>query len=310
MKLIRDLNNLTPFYDGCVMTIGNFDGVHLGHQAIFKQLHKVSIKLNLPVVVMTFDPSPQEFFSKHPPARLTRLREKLGYFSQHNIENVVCLRFNTVLERLTAAEFVTDILIKKLRMRHLIIGHDFRFGYQRQGDYALLQSLSRQFGFELSKAVMINDVHGERVSSTRVRELLATGQLTQAQALLGHPYVMMGYVVHGNKLGRTLGFPTANMELQRRKSPLQGVFAVKIHGLDNRVYVGVASLGTRPAVGGTKMLLEVHFFDFNQTIYGKILQIEFCHKLRDEENYDNLTLLTEQIAKDVINAKDYFNDRL
>lgn len=310
MNLIRYLNDLTPFPDGCVVTIGNFDGVHLGHQAVLKQLHEMSIKQGLPSVVMTFDPSPQEFFSKNPPARLTRLREKVGYFSQNKTEQVVCLRFNKTLEQLSAADFVKNILVKKLNIRRLIVGEDFRFGYQRQGDYALLQFFSRQFGFELSKAVMINDVQGERISSTRIRSLLASGQLGQAQALLGHPYVVIGHVVHGNKLGRTLGFPTANIELQRRKSPLQGVFAVKIHGLDNRVYLGVASLGTRPAVGGKKMLLEVHFFDFNQTIYGKILQIEFCHKLRDEESYDNLTLLTEQIAKDVINAKDYFNDRL
>ncbi len=307
MNLIRYLNNLTPFADGCAVTIGNFDGVHLGHQAVFKQLQEVAAALKLPLVVMTFDPSPQEFFSQDPPARLTRLREKLCYFSECKLRNIICLRFNKALEQLSAEDFVKDILIKKLNMKHLIVGEDFRFGYKRQGDYELLQTLAQRYGFGLSKAIVINDSKGERISSTRVRSLLAAGQFAEANALLGHPYVMIGRVVHGEKLGRTLGFPTANIELQRRKSPLQGIFAVRVHGLNARVYLGVVSLGTRPAVNGKKMLLEVYFFDFDQEIYGKLLKIEFCHKLRDERHFESLALLTEQIAKDVVNAKEYFS---
>ena len=310
MNLIRCLNNLTPFQHGCIVTIGNFDGVHRGHQAVFKQLHEMNQTLGLAIIVMTFDPQPQEFFSPDPPARLTRLREKLSYFAECNLNTIICLRFNKALEQLSAEDFVKEILIKKLNMKHLIVGDDFRFGYKRQGNYELLQALGQRFGFGLSSAVVVNDSKGERISSTRVRSLLAAGQFAGANVLLGHPYVMIGRVVHGNKLGRTLGFPTANIELQRRKSPLQGIFAVRIHGLNGRVYVGVASLGTRPVVNGKKMLLEVHFFDFDQAIYGKILQIEFCHKLRDEEYFASLELLTEQIAKDVENAKEYFNDRL
>ncbi len=228
MNLIRNLNNLRPLQQGCVATIGNFDGVHLGHQALFQQLSDIGKYLQLPTVVMTFDPQPQEFFSEYPAARLTRLREKLFYFSSYAIDQVVCLRFNKALAQLSASMFVQEILLKKLNVKHLIVGEDFRFGYQRQGDYRFLQALSQKYGFGLSKAAFIHDLQGERISSTRIRSLLAADQLTQAETLLGHSYRMIGRVVHGRQLGRTLGFPTANIEPQRRKNPLQGIFAVKI----------------------------------------------------------------------------------
>lgn len=301
MKLYRDLHQLGQ---PCVATIGNFDGVHLGHQAIFEQLKAVAVERGLPVLLVTFDPQPREFFQADCPARLTRLREKCFYFKRFGIEQVVCLRFNHVLAKLPANAFVQDILCKKLNIQHLVVGDDFRFGHRRQGDYPLLQALGEQWGFTVSEAVTVQAAGG-RISSSRVRAALQAGDLGQAESLLGHPYVIQARVTHGKKIGRTLNFPTLNLPLHRKKSPLQGVFAVKVHGL-GREYYGAANLGTRPAVGGGKTLLEVHLFDFDQTVYGELVTVEFCHKLRDEQNFADLAALKQAIAKDVAQIKQFF----
>lgn len=306
MKLIRGLHNLTPFSSGSVVTIGNFDGAHLGHQAVFKQVLAVSVERNLIPLVITFDPHPREFFSGDCPGRLTRLREKLYFFHHYGIETVLCMHFNQNLADTLAHDFVQQVLLLQCRAKHIIVGDDFRFGSHRLGDFTLLSQLGQHYGFSVAEANTVVDSTGERISSTRIRRALSQGNLREATALLGHSYVMLGRVAHGDQLGRQLGFPTANIHLHRKQTPLQGVFAVKVHGLAKRPILGAANLGTRPAVGGTRCLLEVHLLDFNRDIYGAHIAVEFCHKLRDEVHYDTLDELKHQIARDVKNTREFF----
>jgi riboflavin kinase/FMN adenylyltransferase len=294
-----------------VASIGNFDGVHRGHQAVLAQLLEKSRLLQLPVVIVIFEPQPQEFFNKGEaiPARLTRFREKVRYLTEYGADYVLCLPFNKNLSQMPASDFLKKTLIEPLGLRYLIVGEDFRFGRGREGDFALLSHLAAQYHFEVQKAATVGS-EGERVSSTRVRYFLLHGQLDDAARLLGRPYSMEGRVVHGNKLGRQLGFPTANVFLHRKRSPLQGIYAVKCYGIRTQVVYGVASVGTRPTVGGTKCLLEVYLFDFNDTIYGKHIRVEFCHKIRDEQKFGSLELLKQEIANDAVMASNYFKNNV
>lgn len=306
MKLIRDLVNLKSDYHGCVATIGNFDGVHLGHQKILQQLVAKAKQLNLPSLVITFEPLPQEFFSgEQAPARLMTLREKIVALKKYGIDHVLRLRFNKKLASIPAEEFVKKILVAKLGVRHLIIGDDFRFGYKRQGDFNLLQKMGAQFGFEVvpTETVLFD---GERVGSSRVRNALAEGNIELAKKLLGRPYYLSGHVSYGEQLGRKLCFPTANIFLHRKVLPLRGVFVVQVHGLGDKPLLGAANIGRRPTVDDKDFLLEVYIFDFNQNIYGKFLQVEILHKLRGEEKFNSLEELKQQIAKDVEEARRAF----
>jgi riboflavin kinase/FMN adenylyltransferase len=306
MQFIRGIYNLPKDYPGCVATIGNFDGIHLGHQAVIGQLAEEAADLGLPSLLITFEPQPMEFFlPSRSPARLTRLREKLQALRRFSVDQVLCLSFNKALAQMPAEAFIKQILFDALKIKYLVVGDDFRFGKDRVGDFAMLQKAGVEFGFQVVNMHTFS-IDGERVSSTRIREALEQGRLDEAERLLGRDYRMSGRVVHGEKLGRQLGFPTANIEVHRKATPMQGIFVVEVFGLEGEPLPGVASLGTRPTIDGKKIVLEVYLFDFNRDIYGKHLQVSFLHKLRDEVKYTTLEALTEQIQKDVQDAQAYF----
>lgn len=312
MQLIQGVHNLTnrpEFQQGCVLAIGNFDGVHLGHQQILQRLCEKSAQLGLPSVVMIFEPQPREFFAapqkqQPAPARLMRLRDKLTAFKQVKIDFVLCVRFNQAFAAQSPQQFIQDLLIDKLHIRYLSVGDDFRFGAKRQGDFQTLQQAGEQFGFEVENSVS-HCLDGVRISSSLIRQALQTDQLTLAQKLLGKPYAIQGRVVHGNKLGRTIGFPTANILLNRRVTPIQGVYAVQVE-IDQGLFNGIANVGNRPTINGVKPLLEVHLFDFAQSIYGQRIEVRFLHKIRAETKFANFEALKQQIEQDVQQVKHFF----
>ena len=305
MQIIRGLHNLRPPHRGCVATIGNFDGVHVGHQAVFRNLITQGRELGLPATVITFEPQPLEYFSPETaPARLTRLREKLQALHDVGIERVVVLEFGPKLARMEARAFVQELLVDGLAVRFLFVGDDFRFGRGRSGDYDLLEDMGRHHGFTVRN---LNTVTHEnaRVSSTRIRKALTDGDLKTAERLLGRPYRICGRVAHGEERGRRIGFPTANVDLHRKVSPLRGVFAVRVHGLADGALPGVANIGTRPTVtGDSRYLLEVHLFDFAERIYGAHVQVEFRRKLRDERRFASFDALRHQIELDARSARE------
>ena len=305
MELIRGIHNLRSEHVGCVLTIGNFDGVHRGHQAVLSRLQEQAVQLGLPSCVMVFEPQPLEFFAREKaPARLSRMRDKFEASAALNIDRLLCVKFVHVFAELTAAEFIEQILVRKLAVRFLVIGDDFRFGLQRRGDFALLVEAGRQYGFQvLSTDTLQHDQ--QRVSSTLLREALREGRLEDVTHMLGHPYTITGRVAHGAKLGRTIGFPTANIHLKRLVVPVQGVYAVQVLIAD-AIHFGVANIGFRPTVNGTRSQLEVHIFDFKGDLYGKQLQIQVCHKLRDEQKFPSFSALQTQITMDAHQARQWF----
>jgi riboflavin kinase/FMN adenylyltransferase len=302
MQLIRGISQINQ--DRIALTVGNFDGVHRGHQAMLTRLGEAAEDLQLSPAVLTFDPHPREFFApESAPPRLSTLRDKLERFAAHGVARVHVARFDAGLAKLSALEFIDQVLVRALKVCWILVGDDFRFGRDRAGDLALLRQKAATYSVETMPTVAID---GERASSSAVRSALATGNVERARRLLGGPYVMSGRVAHGDKLGRNLGFPTANVAL-RRKPPLSGIFAVRVHGLGDESRAGVASLGVRPTVKqGAKPLLEVFVFDFDEAIYGRRIKVEFLHKLRDEERYADLDALTRQIRADVAQARNYF----
>ncbi len=306
MELIRGLQNLAPRHRGCVATIGNFDGVHLGHQAVIRQLQRQQAKFNLPSTVIVFEPQPLEYFAVPDlPPRLTTFREKYDLLAGFGVDRVVCLRFGRSLAEMSAGDFIRAVLVDGLGVRYLVVGDDFRFGRGRTGDFAALQAAGESHGFHVDHTETL-ELDGERVSSTNVRAALLAGELDAAARLLGRPYEIFGKVAHGDKRGRDWGFPTANIHLNRRKSPLTGVFAVTMRGIDHAPLTGVANLGNRPTVGGMRTLLEVHLFDFDREIYGHWVAVRFLYKLRDEQRFESFDALKAQIGRDVRHARDYF----
>jgi riboflavin kinase/FMN adenylyltransferase len=306
MRIIRGLHNLRPVHRGSVATIGNFDGVHLGHRAVFQRLLTKGRELGLPATVITFEPQPMEYFAPDAaPARLTRLREKLAALADCGIEQVMLLHFGPKLAQMGAREFVRELLVEGLGARHLLVGDDFRFGRGREGDYHLLEEMGRENGFSVEDLHTIT--HGEeRVSSTRIREALGRGDLNLARHLLGRLYHICGRIGHGDKRGRTIGFPTANINLHRRVSPLRGVYAVMADGVAARPWPGVANIGVRPTLDGEpRYLLEVHLFDFTGDLYGWHVQVEFRLKLRDERKFGSFDELRTQIERDAAAARAY-----
>ena len=306
-KIIRGFHNLSPSAQGCVATIGNFDGVHLGHQAVLSQLALKGDMLGLPATVITFEPQPTEFFlpEKAPP-RLSRFREKVEALRSYSIEQLCVLRFNKVLAEMSANDFIQKLLVKGLNVRYLVVGDDFKFGKDRKGDFALLKKMGEEHDFQVVNMHTFA-IAETRVSSTRIRQALTAGDLMLAQTLLGHPYKMSGRVAHGDKRGRTLGYPTANIHLHRGKVPLTGVYAIRLYGLEDEPIEGIANVGVRPTIGEGNTLLEVHLFDFNKDIYGENVQVYFLHKVRDEKKFDGLPALVAQIERDCQFAKHYFD---
>lgn len=306
MQIIRGLHNLRPKHKGCVATIGNFDGVHLGHRAVFSQLLKRAEEFGLPATVVTFEPQPMEFFAPDAaPARLTRLREKLDALHNAGIERVVILEFGARLAAMGAESFVQQLLVDGLGAKLLYVGDDFHFGKDRTGNFQLLQSMGQQNGFEVEN--MYTFAMGDaRVSSTRIRRALSEGDLQLAAEYLGRPYQICGRVAHGDARGRTIGFPTANIDLHRKVSPLRGVFVVSVFGLRDEPVYGVANIGNRPTVeGDSRYLLEVHLFDFDEQIYGSHIQVEFLKRLRNEVKFDSFDALRQQIVLDSSQAQDF-----
>ena len=305
MELIRGIHNLHPEHAGCVLTIGNFDGVHRGHQAVLSRLQEQAQQLGLPSCVMVFEPQPLEFFARDKaPARLSRLRDKYEAIAALGIDRLLCVKFDHTFAELSAAQFIEQILVRKLFVRFLVIGDDFRFGLHRSGDFALLVEAGKRHGFQvLSTDTLLHDQ--QRVSSTLLREALRDGRLADVELMLGHPYSISGRVAHGAKLGRTIGFPTANIHLKRLVVPIQGVYAVQIL-IAGKMHFGVANIGFRPTVSGTCSQLEVHIFDFKDDLYGKQLQIRVCHKLRNEQKFPSFTALQTQITADALHARQWF----
>jgi len=315
MKLIRGLHNVNPawFANGCVLTLGNFDGVHRGHQMMLQQLRDAGRVQALPTVVLTFEPMPREYFSPNTaPARLNGLRDKLANLAEYGIDYVLIVRFDADFAALSAAHFINTIVCKQLNAKHIIIGDDYRFGAQRKGDVQLLQALGQRYQFSVVQAHTFS-VADARVSSTRIRHALGAAQFDLAAQLLGRAFAITGRVAHGAKRGRQLGFPTANIicppAWRQRHAPLCGVFAVRVQGMAqysaNDSVFGCANLGLRPTVDGKRTSLEVHLLDFAGDLYGQHLRVSFLHKVRDEQAFASLDELRQHIAQDITRTQQF-----
>ncbi|MDI1302161.1 MAG: bifunctional riboflavin kinase/FAD synthetase [bacterium] len=306
MEVIRGIHNLRPRHRDSVVTIGNFDGVHLGHQVILSDLQQAGARLELPDTVMIFEPQPQEFFlGVAAPARLMNWREKIDALAAAGVARVLCVRFDEKFRQLTARGFVQQLLVNGLGCRHLVIGDDFRFGCDRSGDFALLQAAGDEFGFAVKNTTTVV-VQGGRASSTRIRSALKAGDFSLAETLLGRPYTVSGHVVHGDKLGRTLGVPTANISPRRLHSPLSGIYVVTVEGAADTPVFGVSSVGRRPTVNGQDERIETYLLDFSGDIYGRRIRVQFHHKLREELKFSSLDELKVAMAKDIAEAREYF----
>lgn len=302
MHLIRGLRNLEK-HRGSVVTIGNFDGVHTGHKKIVLRLIEKSKELGVPSVLISFMPTPQSFFA-HPQAALSSFREKHCLLSEMGLDTHLVIRFNQAFSQLEAPAFVQTVLLDKLGMKYCLIGDDFRFGKGRKGNFGLLQDLSKTHNFTLEKtpSILFND---KRISSSEIRTHLEQGELLSSSQMLGREFSITGTVIHGLKNGRTIGFPTINIPIKRKISPVHGIFAVTVE-LGDAAYQGVCSVGNRPVIGGSKILLEVFLFDFNAQVYGLEAKTIFKHKIRNERNFADLGALAQQIKADVECAKGYF----
>lgn len=311
MRVIRGLINLRKLEQGCALTIGNFDGVHRGHQAVIAKLAEKAGQLNLPVVVMLFEPQPLEYLRPETtPARLSRLRDKILLLRQLPVDYMVILHFNHALSMLSPVQFVEKILVDGLNTRYLVVGDDFRFGCRRLGDYELLQSLAARFGFIVENTGS-HSVDGERVSSTLIRDALAAGDLDSAKRFLGRPFSINGKVIHGNKKGRAIGFPTANIAILHKNPPVRGVFAVTMTRYRDREWAGVANVGVRPTFGGHSVFfLEVHLFDFASNLYGSCVEVHFHEKIRDEIRFNSVEELQQQVRRDIVVARDVLGRRI
>ena len=304
MELVRGLYNISQRHRGCVLTVGNYDGVHLGHQQMIGALKARAAQLRSAATVLVFEPSSKEFIDPDgAPPRLTRWREKFLALAALGVDRLVTLRFDECMRAMTPRCFVDELIVGKLGTRHMVVGDDFRYGSNAGGTIDSLRAAGQAHGFGVEQMAPFV-VDGARVSSTAVRERLELADFAGAARLLGRPYRMLGRVVEGRRLGRTLGFPTANLRLMRRKPPLWGILAVWVHGIDSRPLPGVASLGTRPTINGIEPLLEAHVFDFSGDLYGRQLEIEFVAKLRDEVKFDSLEAMTVQMQIDAARARD------
>lgn len=305
MRLVRHLSDM-PYADlagGSVVTIGSFDGLHHGHRKLLDRVLTESQVRGVPSVVMSFEPTPKEFFQADaPPARLMRFREKFDALERYGIDVFYCPRFSVAMRSITADAFIRCVLVHGLNTRHIVIGDDFRFARKREGTLAELQRVSRALDFTIEQVQSVI-VDGIRVSSTAIREALAAGEVARAAALLGRPYRMSGRIIRGRRVGRDLGYATANVDLRRRRSAVMGIYAVRVHGLPEGVVDGVASVGTRPTFDLTKPLLEVHLFDFDRDIYGEYIDVDFIEHLRDEVKFATVDELVAQMKIDEENAR-------
>ncbi|MEM7208890.1 MAG: bifunctional riboflavin kinase/FAD synthetase [Pseudomonadota bacterium] len=307
MELIRGIHNLHSRHRGCVVTIGNFDGVHRGHRAVLSGLQTHANTCGVPACVMTFEPQPLEYFAPDKaPARLMSFCDKFSTLRDLGIERTFVVPFNRKLANSAAEDFIQDVLVDGLGVKHIVIGDDFRFGHQRRGDFAMLEAFGKQHGFSVEPTATYRQ-DAERISSTRIRTALSEGDMSVAEDLLGQPYFIEGRVMHGDKRGRTLGYPTANIHLRRQHTPVKGVFVVECVTTDGKRYQGMASIGTRPTVEDTdRVSLEANLFDFSGDLYGKKLRVVFRHYLRPEWKFDSLEAMTDAIKQDEKNSRAFF----
>ncbi len=304
MELVRGLHNISQRHRGCVLTVGNYDGVHLGHQQMIGVLKARAAELRSAATVLVFEPSSKEFIDPDgAPPRLTRWREKFLALAAQGVERLVTLRFDECMRAMTPRSFVDELIVERLGTRHMVVGDDFRYGSNAGGTIESLRAAGQEHGFGVEQIAPFC-FDGVRVSSTAVRERLELADYPGAARLLGRPYRMIGRVVRGRRLGRALGFPTANLRLMRRKPPVWGILAVWVHGIDSRPLPGVASLGTRPTVNGVEPLLEAHVFDFSGDLYGRAIEVEFVAKLRDEVKFESLDAMMVQMKIDGARARD------
>ena len=308
MEIIRGLHNITARHKGCVLSIGTFDGLHHGHQMLLSHLKAKSEELNYPNLLVTFEPQPREYFQGAVvPARLTRFREKVTILRGLALDRLLCIPFNERTRIIPAKDVIEGLLVDTLDVQYLVVGDDFQFGEGARGNYEMLKEAGDRFGFGVSHMGTLKFEHG-RISSSRIRDALSLGNFDLTEKLLGRPYFIMGRVVYGRQLGRRLGVPTANIRLQRYRAALEGVFAVTVTGLDQQ-YEGIANIGVRPTVDGKEPLLEVHIFDFDEEIYGRLLTVTFLNKVRDERTFDGLDSLKNQIEKDISETREWFAKR-
>jgi riboflavin kinase/FMN adenylyltransferase len=307
MELIRGLHNLRPRHRGCVATIGAFDGVHLGHQAVLRHLLDKAAEFALPSTIIVFEPLPREYFSPiESPARIMSFREKFQELRYEGVDRLLRIRFNDGLRSMSAQEFVDQVFVDGLGVRYVVLGDDFRFGSDRQGDYEFIREQGARYGYE-AQPTPTETLEGERVSSTRIREALEAADFPLAEKLLGRPYSIAGKVVYGRQLGKTIGTPTANLELRRLRAPLSGVYTVEVSGNALDRAIGVANVGVRPTVDDSiKANLEVHLIDREVHLYGQHIEVAFRHKLRDERKFDSVEELQQNIARDIQMTRDWF----
>ncbi len=314
MKVFRGLPNAEARRP-CALTIGNFDGVHRGHRALLARVADAAARLGVDSAVMTFEPHPREYFAhlsgdeSRAPLRIANLRDKLQALEQCGVDRVIVEHFGASFASMSPERFIDEVLVDGMHVKWLIVGDDFRFGAKRAGDFAMLVEAGRRHGFEVVAlpTVMHDDT---RISSSAVRAALAAGDFARAEDLLGHPYAISGHVQHGRKLGRTIGFPTLNLKVAHKRPAASGIFVVQVHGLGERPWPAVASLGVRPTIEDNgRVLLEVHLFDFSGDCYGKLIRVEFLKKLRDEAKYDDLDSLTRAIDADARAAREFFAQR-
>ena len=314
MKVFRGLPNAAARAP-CALAIGNFDGVHLGHQVLLSKLRDAATRLGIDAAVMTFEPHPRAFFAQmhgdisKAPTRIANLRDNLNSLTDAGVDKVIVEHFNAHFASLSPQDFIQKILVEGLHVKCVLVGEDFRFGAKRAGDIEMLIASGERYGFEVITVAVVQD-KGTRISSSAVRAALATGDFAEASSLLGRHYFISGHVVHGQKLGRTLGFPTLNLRVAHHRPAVQGIFIVQVHGLADQPLPAVASIGVRPTVDDSgRVLLETHVFDYNANAYGKLIQVEFLEKIRDEEKYVDLPTLTAAIERDAVQARAYFDNR-
>jgi riboflavin kinase / FMN adenylyltransferase len=314
MKVFRGLPNAASRAP-CALTIGNFDGVHRGHQALLARVREAAATLHVEAAVMTFEPHPREFFARlagdlsKAPTRIANLRDKLQSLTNAGIDRVIVEHFNAHFASMSPQDFVEKVLVQGLHVKWLMVGEDFCFGAKRAGNVAMLVEAGKQYGFQVEAMPTVMN-EGTRISSSAVRSALSGSDFALAAQLLGHPYAISGHVIHGKKLGRTIGFPTLNLRITHKRPPLSGIFVVQVHGLAEQPLPGVASLGVRPTVDDSgRVLLETYVFDYAQQCYGKVVRVEFLKKLRDEEKYVDLPTLTAAIERDTQQARTFFKER-
>ncbi len=307
MRFLRRPQALTSNDIGCVASIGNFDGLHLGHRKIINQLKEKSTTLKLPLTIISFEPLPSEYFMPEPPARIYPQRDKVRLLQSMGVDNCLCLKFDAAFSQQSPEDFVNKVLIEKLGVKYFVVGDDFRFGHQRKGNFQLLKKIGDEKGMQVVDTPTC-DHDNKRISSTRIRTLLEAGNIKSANALLGARYQLSGRVRHGDKRGRTIGFPTLNLKVLDHLAPARGVYAVRVSGLSDKPLTGVANLGARPTVNGTENRLETHLFDFDGDVYGKYICVELAEFLRAEQKFDDFGALKLQISGDAEHARKILAD--